>query len=132
MEHRPEIDQSTWIERPDPYFPRIIIGMIIGCVSMVVFITRSWTLQAFVPEPYFLRTATQLQELSSEGTPPDIRRSLEPLNFVITTEIIILAAIAVIAIFYASRWLTVAYVFTAIGMALITFLRLTEAIHGVH
>jgi hypothetical protein len=116
--------------RRTPKPSRTAIAIQVTIISLMALLSRSWTLQAFVPEPYFLRGPVRLQEISDERTPPEFR-GLAPLYAIILIEWVVLAVIAVAAIWFASRQLTLAYLLVVVGMAFLTLLRLSTALGGI-
>ena len=89
-----------------------------------------WTLQAFIPEPYFLRTVRQLRIMSTPNGFGQIECSLAPFYGTIVFELLGLAALAVWA--WRSRTVIIAlcYLFAILGMASITLYRLHSAMTG--
>ena len=117
--------------RHTPKPSRTAIAIHVTVISLMAFLSRSWTLQAFVPEPYFLRGPVRLQEISGQRTPPEFRHSLAPLYAAILIEWVVLAVIAVAAIWFASRQLALAYLLVVVGMAFLTLLRLSTDLGGI-
>ena len=113
-------------------FSRALITLFIGFATLLLYVTRSWTLQAFVPEPYFLRAPDQLEDLARSGVSSGGPAPLEAVHFAIGGELAILACLALAAVIFARPGLAVVYLFVIIGLALITLLRLGAAFRGIH
>lgn len=64
-----------------------------ACCAIIIFattfwvLTSPWTLQAFLPEPYFLRLPYQLIAMSTPNGLGQIERSLWPFYFAIVAEV---------------------------------------------
>jgi len=90
-----------------------------------------WTLQAFVPEPYFLRTPDQLRVMSTPNGLGQIERSLLPFYATATVEVVALAILALFAWFSKTAKPALCYLCAVLGMAAITYARLAEAFKGL-
>jgi hypothetical protein len=100
--------------------PHSDIGRIVVAITTTLVVaTCWWTLQAFVPEPYFMRTPGHLREMS---------RSLVPLFATAALEAMALGALAVCAWFSKTAKPALGYLLVAIGMAVVTLVRLTNGL----
>jgi hypothetical protein len=104
---------------------------IIILATGLLVITSPWTLQAFVPEPYFLRTPHQLVIMSTPNGSGSIERSLLPFYAAIGIEILALAAVAALGWCFRIKAVAVVYFAAIVAMAGMTLLRLTEAFRGL-
>jgi hypothetical protein len=95
-------------------------------------LTSPWTLQTFVPEPYFLRTLYQLKIMSTPNGSGQIEYSLSPLFLTIGGEALGLLIIA--ALCWRLRITAAAMIYLAIVimMAGMTLLRLANEFRGLH
>lgn len=91
-----------------------------------------WTLQAFMPEPYFLRTPYQLRVMSTPNGVGEIQRSLLPFYATAMLESVALGALAIFAWFSKTTWPALCYLIVVVGMAGITLSRVAEAFRGLY
>ena len=122
---------------PEPSSPEIAHPSQAGRAVVVLgtfllLISCWWTLQAFMPEPYFLRTPHQLQIMSTPNGLGEIQRSLLPFYATAIFEVAALAGLAVFAWFSKTALPAVCYLLVIIGMAAITLGRVAEAFSGLH
>jgi hypothetical protein len=103
---------------------------VIMFASFLLLVSSPWTLQAFVPEVYFLRTPDQLRLMSTPNGLGQIERSLFPFYLSIGFELVVLLTLAIVAWFTRRVVATVCYVLAIVGMAGITFLRLSQEFQG--
>src|SRR5690348_9516438 len=109
---------------PDSVPARIITFIATG----LLILSSPWTLQAFVPEPYFLRTPEQLRVMSTPNGFGQIERSLLPFYSVVGGELLALLLVAAVAWRSGSVAVSLAYLLAVIAMAGVTLWRLSEAI----
>jgi hypothetical protein len=108
------------------------IGRVVVATATVLLVASCWwTLQAFMPEPYLLRTPDQLRTMSTPNGLGTIERSLFPFYATATLEIVALGTLAVVAWLSKTATPAVCYLLTIIGMAGITLARLAEAFSGL-
>lgn len=105
----------------------IVVG-----TSALLLISCWWTLQAFMPEPYFLRAPYQLRIMSTPNGFVQIERSLFPFYATAAVETLALGGFALFAWFSRTAWPALCYLFAVIGMAAITLARVVEAFRGLH
>ena len=98
--------------------------------TLLLVISCWWTLQAFVPEPYFLRTPYQLEVMITPNGFGQIERSLLPFYVTAVAEAVGLGVLAVFSWFSTNTKPALCYLFAVLGMAIVTLLRLTEAFKG--
>jgi hypothetical protein len=111
--------------------PPIAGRVIIGVATVFWILTSPWTLQAFVPKPYFLLTPHQLRLLSEPSTPNGynhIERSLSPFFIIIGVEVAVLLTVAVLGWRLRSARFAGVYLFAVLTMAGITLWRLSQNI----
>ncbi len=109
---------------PDSVPARIVTFVATG----LLLLSSPWTLQAFVPEPYFLRLPHQLRAMSTPNGFGQIERSLAPFYLVVAVELLALLAVAAVAWRSRSVRVSLAYLLAVIAMAGVTLWRLSEAI----
>ena len=71
--------------------------IIVVITSLLLVVSCWWTLQAFVPEPYFLRTPLQLKTMNTPNGFGQVERSLLPLYATAAVEVTGLVILAVFA-----------------------------------
>jgi hypothetical protein len=104
-------------------------AIIILATGLLV-ISSPWTLQAFVPEPYFLRTPDQLRIMSTPNGFGTVERSLLPFYSTIGIELAALLAVGVIGWRSRNATTAIGYLLAILVMASITLLRLTQEFQG--
>jgi hypothetical protein len=85
-------------------------------------LTSPWTLQAFVPEPYFIRSLHQLREMNT---------SLSLFYLTIGAEVAVLLIQGALVWGSRSTGLALMYLLAVIAMAGITLWRLYDALSGI-
>jgi hypothetical protein len=112
--------------------PSEIGRVVVVAATVLLLVSCWWTLQAFMPEPYFLRTPDQLRIMSTPNGLGQIARSLLPFYATAAAEAIALGALAVFAWFSRTALPAICYLSAVIVMAVITLVRLAEAFRGLH
>ena len=111
--------------------PSVAGRVIITIASCLLVVTSPWTLQAFMPEPYFLRTPYQLKIMSTPNGLGQIEHSLLPFFSTIGIELAALLGLAMLGWCFRSVSLAVSYLLAILVMAGITLWRLSEAFRGL-
>ncbi len=104
--------------------------MITGLATGFWIVTSPWTLQAFVPEPYFLRTLDQLNTMSTPNGLGVIECSLSPFFLSLGTEAGVLLGFAFLAWCLKNLLLAILYLLGVLAMAGITLWRLGQGFNG--
>jgi hypothetical protein len=115
----------------EPVEPSITSRVIVFLTTGLLVFTAPWTLQAFIPEPYFLRSWYQLRVMSTPNGFGQIERSLSPFFVTLALEVSVLLIMAVLAWRFRNATIATIYVAAVIGMALITLWRLIEGFQGL-
>jgi hypothetical protein len=115
----------------EPAEPSITSRVIVFLTTGLLVFTAPWTLQAFVPEPYFLRSWYQLRVMSTPNGFGQIERSLSPFLVTLSLEIAVLLITAVLAWRFRNIIVATIYLMAVIGMAVITLWRLIEGFQGL-
>jgi hypothetical protein len=105
--------------------------LLVVLTTALLLVSYWWTLQAFVPEPYFLRTPDQLRIMSTPNGFGQIEQSLAPFYATVAVETVALAILAVLAWFSKTAKPALCYLCAVFGMAAITLARLAEAFKGL-
>jgi hypothetical protein len=109
-----------------------VVGrVIIAFATGFWILTSPWTLQAFVPEPYFLRAPYQLRAMSTPNGFGQIECSLLPFFVTIGAEVVVLLVVAVLGWRFRSVAVATVYLLAVLTMAGITLWRLGEAFRGM-
>jgi len=107
---------------PEPAVPaRVMIVLTTG----LLVISSPWILQAFVPEPYFLRTPEQLKIMSTPNGFGQIERSPIPFYSTVGIETVALLSVAVLGWLSRSKTVALAYLLAVLSMASITLWRVS-------
>ena len=112
--------------------PSEIGRVVVAATTLLLLLSCWWTLQAFMPEPYFLRTPYQLRVMSTPNGLGQIERSLSPFYATAAAEAVALGALALFAWRSRTAVPALCYLCAVIVMAVITLMRVAEAFRGLH
>jgi hypothetical protein len=106
--------------------------IVVAATTALLLLSCWWTLQAFMPEPYFLRTPYQLRAMSTPNSVGQIERSLFPFYATATVEAVALGGLALFAWFSRTAVPALCYLLVVVGMAALTLGRAAEAFRGLY
>lgn len=106
--------------------------IVVVATTVLLLISCWWTLQAFIPEPYFLRTPYQLRVMSTPNGLGQIGRSLFSFYATAISEAVALGSVAIFGWFSRTAMPAFCYLLGIISMAAITLERVAGAFRGLH